>query len=235
VTGQLRNVPQLLVDARRADPELGESLQAAVAAAYLLINDEGYVDTAHRLLVGAIESRGGGYDADDPALVKALHTPLTVCWFGAGRPELWEPFHAAIARMTPQADVGLSLCVATFVDPARAPAAALTELDSTISRLHNEADPARIVRIGMAAFFVDRMTDCREAHWRVVRDGREGGAVTSAIGALIHLCLDDLLTGRWDEAQQLADEGIELCEAHGYRLLQWPLWVRPSGPRRRPR
>jgi hypothetical protein len=101
-----------------------------------------------------------------------------------------------MARMTPRPPALLSLCAATFVDPARAPAAALDELDSTISRLHEEADPARIVRIGMAACFVDRMPDCREAHWRVVRDGRDGGAVTSAILALLHLCFDDLFTGR---------------------------------------
>ena len=79
------------------------------------------------------------------------------------------------------------------------------------------------MRIGRAAFFVDRMGACREAHWRVVRDGRHGGAVASAIGALVNLCLDDVLTGRWDEAARLAREGLALCDAHGYRILRWPL------------
>jgi DNA-binding CsgD family transcriptional regulator len=223
VTGQLHKVPQLLFDSRRADPELHGSLEAAVAAAYVLINGEGDVDTAHRLLVGAIDTRAGGYDADDRALTEALHTLLTICWFG-GRPELWAPFHTALARLKPRAPVVLSLCAATFADPVRTAAAALGELDATISGLHDEADPARIVRIGMAAFFVDRMSACRQAHWRVVEDGRRGGAVGSAVIALIHLCLDDLFTGQWDEAQSLAEEGLALCDAHGYQLLQWPLW-----------
>ncbi|MER6945892.1 LuxR C-terminal-related transcriptional regulator [Nonomuraea sp. NPDC000554] len=33
---------------------------------------------------------------------------------------------------------------------------------------------------------------------------------------------DAFHTGRWDEAQQLIDEGLHLCEAHGYDLLTWP-------------
>jgi DNA-binding CsgD family transcriptional regulator len=224
VTGALRTVPQLLADAHRADPDLSGSLEAAVATAYQLLNGEGDVDTALRLLVGAIEARLCGLHADDHALTEALHTLLTVCWFGGGGAEVWKPFHAAVARLTPPAPVVLSLCAAIFADPARTTAASLDQLDTTISHLHEEADPARIVRIGMAAFFVDRMAGCRSAHWRVVRDGREGGAVASAIGALIHLCLDDLLVGLWDEAWQLADEGLELCQAHGYQLLRWPLW-----------
>ena len=75
----------------------------------------------------------------------------------------------------------------------------------------------------MAAFFVDRIGDCRDAHWKVVEDGRDGGAVTSAINALIHLSLDDVAAGRWDDGVRLADEGLALCEAHGYRILSWPL------------
>jgi len=70
---------------------------------------------------------------------------------------------------------------------------------------------------------MDRTAGCRESHWRVVRSGREGGAVASSIYALIHLCLEDYLVGDWVEAQQLADEGLKLCELHGYRLLAWPL------------
>jgi DNA-binding CsgD family transcriptional regulator len=48
--------------------------------------------------------------------------------------------------------------------------------------------------------------------------------VTSGIAAAVNLCLDDLLTGRWAEAQELADEGLRLCAMHGYRLIEWPFW-----------
>lgn len=221
VAGQLRRAPHLLATSRRLDPDPHASLEAAVAAAYVLINGEGDVDTAHRLLVGAIQDRQG-HDGRDRALSEALHTLLTVCWFG-GRPELWTPFHAALEALTPRPQV-LTLCAATFANPVRTAVLALDELDTVIADLHEETDPARIVRVGMAAFFVDRMAGCRAAHWRVVEDGRRGGAVSAAILALVHLCLDDFFTGRWNEARRLAEEGLSLCDRHGYRLLQWPMW-----------
>jgi ATP/maltotriose-dependent transcriptional regulator MalT len=42
-----------------------------------------------------------------------------------------------------------------------------------------------------------------------------------AIKALIQLARDDLATGQWDEAGQLAREAIELCDTHGYWSLAW--------------
>ena len=223
LAGDLHGVPRLLDDARNADPERGGSLLAAVTTAFLLINSEGEIETAHRLLVGAIETRAGGYEATDSALIEALHTLSTCCFFG-GRPELWQPFYAALARLRPGPPLLLALGSALVADPARATPAAVGELETIISGLHDEADSAAIVRTGRASLFVDRMSSCREAHWRVVRSGRLGGAVTSAIYALINLCLDNYLIGEWDQARELADEGVQLCESHGYELLAWPLW-----------
>jgi hypothetical protein len=55
VTGGPRDVPRLLDDARKAGAERAGSLVAAVAAAHhLLLSGDGDIDTAHRLLVGAV-------------------------------------------------------------------------------------------------------------------------------------------------------------------------------------
>jgi DNA-binding CsgD family transcriptional regulator len=56
---------------------------------------------------------------------------------------------------------------------------------------------------------------------RVVRDGREGAAVLPVISALTLLSLDALMAGRWDDAQQLADECLAAAQAHGYPLRAW--------------
>jgi len=45
--------------------------------------------------------------------------------------------------------------------------------------------------------------------------------VASGINALNLLGRDGFRTGQWDQAQQLADEGVALCDAHGYLLLRW--------------
>lgn len=39
--------------------------------------------------------------------------------------------------------------------------------------------------------------------------------------SLIWLCLDDFLTGQWAEGQQLADEGLAICESDGDRFSAW--------------
>ena len=219
VAGDLKNVSRLLDDARRADPGIGGSLAAAVAAAHGLLNGDGDVDTAHRLLVGAIESQTDCPDTSDADFIEALHTLLLVCSFG-GRPELWEPFYAALPAQPPAV---LYLWTHTFADPAHAAVRALGALDGAIARLATETNPVQIVRIGIAADYVDRLPGCREALWRVIRDGRAGGAVASAIDALMQLCFDAFRAGQWDEAGRLAEEGLSLCRTHGYRLLAWLL------------
>ncbi len=222
VTGDIRSVSRLLQDARRAAPDVRESLSSAVAASYLLLNGDGEIDTAHRLLVGAVERQDLTLGPLSDAYFEALHNLLEVCLYG-GRPELWEPFDAALARTpSPLPDV-LDLWSKTMADPVRKGRAALGQLSAAIDDLRTETDPTRIERIATAGVFVDRIGDCRDALWRVVRDGREGGAIASAINALMLLGLDALQTGRWDEVHELTEEGLELCERKGYRLLSWPL------------
>ena len=221
VTGDLRSVSQLLAAARRADPELSESLPAAVAASYFLLNGDGDVDAAHRLLTGAIENYPSEHGTGHETLAEALNTLLMVCLFG-GRAELWEPFHAAIARLTPDVPQLLLLASRTLSDPVRTAAPVLGQLDAVIAGLDAEIDPTRIARISIAAFYVDRLAGCRDALWRLVHDGRSGGAVASAIQALIMLSYDDIQSGDWEEANLLAEEAMQLCEARGYQLSAWP-------------
>ncbi|MFJ2648000.1 ATP-binding protein [Streptomyces sp. NPDC087420] len=222
-TGELRGASELLDQARRADPDLMWSLRSAAAVVFLIINGDGDLDTAHRLLVGAIESGSHRYDAKDSALVDALHLLLLLCFF-SGRAELWKPFYAAMARLRPDPPVLLSVIGRTFSDPARTGVAALDQLESLLGGLREETDPGRIVRIGTASLYADRLADVREPSWRVVLQGRDGGPARRYIGALMHLCLDDGLTGRWDECVRLADEGVQLCEDSGYHFFTWYFW-----------
>jgi DNA-binding CsgD family transcriptional regulator len=221
VTGDLGHVTHLLDEAKQADPDLSLTLGAALAGAYLLLNSDGDVDTAHRLLVAALETYSRPYDPGDGTIVAALTVLLAVCNF-AGRPELWDPFHAALARFDPGPPADLWLLSQTYPDPVRTAAPILDELDAVIDGLGAEVEQSRIMEICGAGVYLDRLTACREPMWRVVRDGRETGAIAPAITALILLAADDYLTGQWDEAEDLLGEALGLCETHGYRLLAWP-------------
>ena len=220
VTGDLRDAPRLLEQARRAHPGPGGPLQAAVAGAYHLLHGDGDVDTAYRLLFTAIGEQDDPRDAHDKVLIEALYTLIMICFFG-GRASLWPPLQNAIDRLVPRPPELLAILSATFSDPARLTPAMLARADASVVGLGQQVSPARITRTGIAVVYLDRLSACREPLQRAIQHGREGGAVTSAIEALFLLGQDAFHTGRWDEATELVDEGIQLCATHGYDLLAW--------------
>ena len=221
VTGDLRDAPRLLEQARRAHPGPGGPLAAAVAGAYHLLHGDGDVDTAHRLLTTAIDELGDPRDAHNKVLIEALYTLLMICFFG-GRADLWPPLQDAVDRLLPRPPELLAILSKTFSDPARLTPAMLARADASVAGLGQQVSPARIIRTGIAVAYLDRLSYCREPLQRAIQHGREGGAVTSAIEALFLLAQDAFHTGRWDEARQLTGEGLRLCDAHGYHLLAWP-------------
>src|SRR4249919_1587739 len=99
--GDLDKAPELLDAVRLNDPEHAGSLAGAMAGAYHLLNGVGDVDTAHRLLVGAIETSADSTDGNDEVLVEAIYNLYEICYFG-GRAELWEPFDRAVGRLEPR-------------------------------------------------------------------------------------------------------------------------------------
>ncbi len=219
VAGDLGNASKVLAELPRGGVDLEGSLEAAVAASAFLLNADGDIATAHRLLVRAIESRVAARDDVDPLLEEALNTLMMVCYYG-GKPNLWQPFDEIAGSVrVPLAVIQNSK---TYADPVRTALAGLAVLEEAIAALAWETDPTRIVRVGIAGCYIDRMGGCREALWRVVQDARRGGAVASGLNALIVLAWDDFFIGDWDEADKLLAEALQVAEELGYGLLAWP-------------
>ena len=227
-TGRIRSVPEYLAQARSADPDAEASLEVAVAAAYHLLNGEGDVDTAHLVLVraveNAIESAGDAAAADGlarGAIEEALYNLMMVCHFG-GREEPWRPFERALRGLGSAVRPVLAASSTCLAAPVRATRAELDRLDALVAGLDTEVDPVHIVRVGIAAFYVDRLGSCREALRRVVRDGRDGGAAASAVNAQLLLGYDDFVAGRWDDARRTAEESVAWGRRLGYELMALP-------------
>ncbi|QUQ72387.1 AAA family ATPase [Kutzneria sp. CA-103260] len=216
-TGALDTAANLLEEARRVDPDVGRSLRASVAAVHILLGGGSTIDTAGRLLVHAVENTD---DPDDDALVDALQALNLVCWYG-GRLETWDAFHRAMDRLGADAPQVLALAARTFSDPVRTGWKALADVDAIVDSAYEEQDLGRIVRIATAVRYLDRVGDLRDPLWRVVRHGRDGGPARRHLSALVHLSVDDFLTGRWDEAAELAGECADICEQSGYRFFAW--------------
>ncbi len=218
--GRLRSVPRLLEEARRADPDTADSLEMTTAAAHHLLNGEGDVDTAHLMLVRALENAlDQGHTGS--AVEEALYSLMMVCHF-SGQDAPWRPYESATGRLGADLPAGLAVSSVTCGDPARATSQDLGALGRLLSMASAEVDPTRIVRAGIAAFYVDRLPACRSALRRVLESGRSGGAAGSAVQALMLLSYEAFLEGRWDEAGRLAHEGIDWSERLGYRLIAMP-------------
>lgn len=228
VTGNLSDASQLLRAARNAAPAIGNSLRAATAAASLLFNQESDVSSAHRLLREALLLHGEHHSAEDTALSDALHLLFLVCCYGSSA-QLWETFHDALERVAPAAPRLVTLAAQGRGDPAHQPSGLWEDLDAAASALHEELDPVRIARTAAACTYVDKTSACREALWRLIRDGRDGGAVALSLSAITSVCVDDWLTGRWDEALSLATEGTSLSRERGYHRFTHVLggYLRP--------
>jgi hypothetical protein len=200
-SSDLRNVETLLEEARLANPDLNTSLYFASAAAYLMINGDGDLETAHRFLVTAIESQCDAPIAvPEDAMSQAVNTLGYLCTLSASA-AAWQPFQDAIAEMGPSAG-DLAYRGRIWSDPLRATPEDLRAFDQAIGNLDNELDQRQIVAISGTAASVDLLAGCRDALWRVVRSGRnDHEASGQAVSALCMLAFDDFVSGRWSETR----------------------------------
>ena len=212
--GEVGSTAELLEGSRRAG---SASLHYASAATLVMLSSDAHVDTAHRMMVSAIEGSLDRGDADDAELVNGLATLLQICFFG-GRSELWKPLYDALGRLSHEPPPSLTLTVDLFADPARTGVAALPRL---LAALQGHHDETLVQGHAAAAWYPDRLAELRDLLWRAVLNGREGGPARRHLLALMDICVDDFHRGRWDEAADLAAEGLALTEEGGGRFFGW--------------
>src|SRR5262249_43613844 len=139
---------RLDIDGEKAPP--GASPQADVTAAFVLLNGDGDLETAHRLLVRAIDAQGDELDATDEDVAAAGYLLLLVCGF-AGRADLWAPYFAILERLRPGVPEDLLLASRTVPDPVRDAVAVLPRLEQAIAELGEETDSWHLRKITLAA------------------------------------------------------------------------------------
>ncbi|MGW0832077.1 helix-turn-helix transcriptional regulator [Streptomyces prunicolor] len=218
-TGAIDDVSPLLARARLADPDADESLTAAVATAYLLLSD-GDVETAHRLLTGAITSAAG--HAGDHLMEEAHYTLLMLSFFGA-LPEYWSAFRTTLRRWQNPSPI-LAISAGTLADPARSTREQRAQLDAAITALHTETDPNQISRVAVAAIWVDRLEDCRTVLGRLATGGTRADAGVPAVRAQLILAVSDFMAGRWQESDRMRRQATEHLERKPFPMLLWTAW-----------
>ena len=217
--GGLAAAGDTLRAAQLADPLGAGSLDAATATAFVILNADGDVDTAHRILSGALETVREGTPVTFQ-LRAALYTLLYVCFFGA-RSELWTTFDAAMSQLDDQALAVLKVARETYVDPAYADHSAYADLDALIEEIGQVIDPAEVISISVCGCWVDRLGGCRAALQRALRQGRDADDMNVTTQALSLLGFGSFFEGRWRETERYMTEAEELMERHGFRLYLW--------------
>ena len=222
VGADLQRAARLLEDADRVDPGARPTLEAAVATAYLLLNGAGDTQTAHRVLVAALEEASRSGSADVETVAEAVHNLCEICLYAA-QPALWPAYHAAVRMVPLERYPVLALWDQIMIDPARNAHTALPRLERALHSLERERDPVRIERVAAAAVFVDRVELARDPLLRLIDDAQAGTSVGSGILALMLLSVEDFHRGRWSQVRDSAALGMRLVSEHGLDLLAWPL------------
>ncbi|MCX4976820.1 AAA family ATPase [Streptomyces sp. NBC_00554] len=217
ITGQLEDVQRLLADAGQS-PDTSTGLVFA-ATAHLLTNDEGDVDAAYRLLARALDDNTDTAKGDDWGCYGILYALLLVSLY-ALRPEPWQLLKTAMARFDPAAVTPFRLCYDAYVDPTRAPEALRKGLTDAFAALPADAAPWQLIPLAFAAVAMDTLSDYRYLVARMIERERDGGAIAMVIPALMLLCHDSYGHGQWDEAESLAQEGLDLAEVYGYHFWE---------------
>ncbi|NUP53715.1 MAG: AAA family ATPase [Catenulispora sp.] len=195
-------------------------LHAAAATVYVLLNSGADLDVVCRLLVSAIEDVGPDHDVEDPALVDALHTLQLVCWW-SGREQVWKLIPETADQLTSAFPPVLALTTQTISDPARTAVAAVEDVSSVLDFAQGSANPFTVVRAATAVLYLDRVGEIRDRLRELIPAGDECDTPSRMHpGVLLHLCLDDFLSGEWDRAQRLVDDGLAVCAA-GQPFFAW--------------
>lgn len=223
VSGEYHDVELLLDNAGQVTPEVRRSAPAVHARVFMLVNGDGDIPTAHRLLIRGIHEGTHQWQAGNRQLVDALHTAVLLCLW-AGREDLWRSFGETLRKVRPQPPEVLDLIHDTVAAPVRAAAGRRDDVDQLLAGLDTEPDQTRIMRIGIAMMFLDRWEDLYEPSMRFIRQGRASGMTRRQLGSLNHVALGDFFTGNWDETVDIADEALAVCAESGFGFFTW--WYR---------
>ncbi|MFF3466235.1 LuxR C-terminal-related transcriptional regulator [Streptomyces sp. NPDC002619] len=221
ITGQLDQVQRLLADAGQA-PDTPTGLVFA-ATAHFLTNNEGDVDAAHRLLARALDDVADTSKPTDNWDSYGILYALLHVGFYVARPQPWELLNTAMARFESEAVTPFRLCYDAFVDGVRTAATVREGLDDAFAALPADAAPWQLTPLVAAACATDVLSDYRHLVRSMIERERDRGAIALIIHGLLSLSSDSWARGRWDEAESLAREGLDLATVYGYHLFEGTL------------
>jgi DNA-binding CsgD family transcriptional regulator len=183
------------------------SLYAAVATAVDSLEQGGNVGAVCGAIRDAVANSPHTWDSSNVELIETMNSWILFCWM-AGSQEHWQDFFRCLARLEPRVPEPLRTLSIACADTVRAGGLGRTRVERMLTELHDTDDSNYVLQLNTAAMYLDLLAPGRSAARRLVETGRAGPATLTYIRALGQLCLYDFGAGQWQEAQELADEGV---------------------------
>jgi DNA-binding CsgD family transcriptional regulator len=212
----LSDASQLLDAARGAIPDRETALLCAGAAGYTLVNGDADIETAHRVVMEAVQLHLGDRRDVDDSLRAALQVLGFICALGM-RPQLWARFHELMGELSDPSKQ-LHLQDRIWADPARCSKSDLDELDDFIREV--VVDHRRCLIVAGPAVYVDRLAPLRDGLLQLVKESRNASPGQAVI-ALAALCADGWLSGNWTQLKRWAQQGLRLAASQKLRAHDW--------------
>lgn len=193
---------QQLADDPAAEPGTATSV---LTAAYLALYRDGDVLGGHRQILTALSRAPELDDATVERLVKLLLAVTMYC----GEPALWQQTDIVVDQLMTRLGADTLIYRDAWGDVTRRGHGVPERLAVQLARLERR-EPWEVMRLGVAAYYVDRLGDITAPLRKLFRQESERGAITNAMTMLHLLLLDQIATGDWEQARASTQLGLEL-------------------------
>lgn len=197
---------QQLADDPQADTD---SASSVLTAAYLALYRDGDVLASHRQILTALHH---AETLDDGIVVRLVKLLLAVTMY-CGEPSLWEQTDNAVDQLAARLDADALIFRDSWGDVSRRGHTVLERLVTQHTQL-SRREPWDVMRLGVAAYYVDGLADFRAPLTNLFQRESERGAITNAMTMLHLLLLDQIATGNWERAYESIQLGLELTTTH---------------------
>lgn len=195
-----------------------ETPAAVLASAYQALYQDGDVRSTHRQVVAAIERwRESGATEPDEVLNRLVNLLLAVSQY-SGERAVWERTHALLASMEGLVTERSQIYSSAWSDVVRHGAGWAGPVARATASLP-DLEPWDVMRLGVAAYHLDVLSEYRPYLQRIVTRELETGAVASGMVMLHLIMLDQTAVGEWEAAEGVGQRALALAMEHGHELF----------------
>ncbi|MFF4989250.1 AAA family ATPase [Streptosporangium saharense] len=196
-------------------PDGTASPAAVVTTAYAAMYEDGDLRSAHRQVTAVLEDPHADFGSGQ-TLTRLVNLMLAVSQY-SGDATLWRRSQEVTAALGDRLDPRSAIYRDAWGDVVRHGAGVHERVERAFAS--PALEPWDLSRLAVAAYHVDILSRYSPRLRRAVDREIETGAMANGMTMLHLIMLDELATGRWDDAERTGQRVLELTTSHGYTLF----------------